>query len=144
MLRNSQKRFCRLENVLECVETPEKRIYNSTELVKVLPVYPREQPLAENTFFALRNLGKGSVGKYGSITVSYEPVTSFVRDQLLMGFIAKLLRVSYKTVKDRTFLRNLFLSSVGKIKGFSKRFFLWIQWKNFYGSRRIEDSFFKL
>ena len=56
-------------------------------------MYQREQPFAENLFFALRNLGKGFVGKYGSFTVLYEPVTGFVRDQLLMGFIAKSLRV---------------------------------------------------
>ena len=84
-------------------------------------MYPREQPLAENLFFALRNLGKGFVGKYGSFTVSYEPATGFVRDQLLMEFIAKSLRVSYETVKDHTFLRNLFLSSVAKKNRFLAR-----------------------
>ena len=57
-------------------------------------MYPREEPLAENLFFVLRNLGKGFVGKYGSFTVSYETVTGFVQNQLLLGFIAKSLRVS--------------------------------------------------
>ena len=87
-------------------------------------MYPREQPLAENPFFAPRNLEKGFVGKYGSSTVSYEPVTGFVRDQLLMGFIAKSLRVSYETVKDRTFLRNLFLSSIAKKTDFQQEVLL--------------------
>ena len=87
-------------------------------------MYPREEPLAENLFFALRNLGKGFLRKYGSFTVSYEPVTDFVQDQLLMGFIAKSLRVSYETVKDCTFLRNLFLSSAAKKTGFQQEVLL--------------------
>ena len=44
-LRNPQKRFRRLENVSKCVKMLKKRIFNSTEPLKVLPADTRGKNL---------------------------------------------------------------------------------------------------
>ena len=79
----------------------QKRIFNSTEPLKVLPADTREEPFAEKPFLLLRNL-KGFVGKYGTFTVLYETLNGFVKTN--RGFIARPLRVPYEAVKDPYFL----------------------------------------
>ena len=88
-LRNPEKRFRRLENVSKCVKILKKRIFNSTEPLMVLTLYPREEPFGEKPFSSLRNLKNGFVGKCRSFIVSYETLNGFVQNQLFMGFITK-------------------------------------------------------
>jgi hypothetical protein len=45
------------------VESLKKRIKISTKLLKVLPVYPSEEPSHAKPFFKFRTAGKGFVGK---------------------------------------------------------------------------------
>ena len=51
--------------------------FKSTEPLKVLFVYPREEPFAKKPIFSLRNLKKGFVGKFGFFRASYEILKDF-------------------------------------------------------------------
>ena len=58
-----------------------KRIFNSTESLKVLRVYPREEPFAKKPIFSLRNLKIGFVKKFETFRASYETFKSSVQNQ---------------------------------------------------------------
>ena len=51
--------------------------FKSTEPLKVLSVYPLEEPFAKKPIFSLRNLKKDFVGKFGSFRTSYETLKDF-------------------------------------------------------------------
>ena len=69
-LRNPQKRFRRLENVSKCVKMLKKRIFNSTEPLKVLLADTREEPSTTKPFLKFRIAEKGFVKKYEAFRVS--------------------------------------------------------------------------
>ena len=98
-LRNPQKRFRRLEKASECVHMLKKRIFNSTEPLKVLPADTREEPFVEKPFFSLRNLKKGFVQKYGTFRVPYGTINGFAINPTKLWFCTKPLRVPYGTLK---------------------------------------------
>ena len=60
---------------------PKKRIFNSTELSKVLPEYPRGEPSAKKPFFSLRNLKISFVKKCETFRASYETLKGLVQNQ---------------------------------------------------------------
>ena len=60
---------------------PKKQIFNSTEPLKVLPVYPREQPFAKKPIFSLRNLKISFVKKFETFRASYEIFKGSVQNQ---------------------------------------------------------------
>ena len=60
-LRNPRKMFRRLENVSKCVKMLKKRIFNSTEPLKVLRADTREEPSTTKPFLKFRIAKKGFV-----------------------------------------------------------------------------------
>ena len=57
---------------------PKKRIFNSTEPLKVLPVYPQEEPFAKKKlFFLQRNLKISFLKKFETFRASYETLKGF-------------------------------------------------------------------
>ena len=56
---------------------PKKRIFNSTELLKVFPEYPRGEPSAKKPFFSLQNLKISFVKKFETFRASYETFKGF-------------------------------------------------------------------
>ena len=93
---------------------PKKRIFNSTELLKVLSVYPRGEPFAKKPISSLRNLEISFVKKCETFRASYETFKGSVQNQYFLGFTAKSLRFSCETLKDPYFPTKPFLSSVAK------------------------------
>ena len=53
------------------------QVFKSTECLKVLSVYPREEPFAKKPIFFATELKKSFVGKYGSFRASYETLKDF-------------------------------------------------------------------
>ena len=76
-LRNPEKRFRRPAKASEWIEMPKKRIFNSTEPLKVLPVYPWEEPFAKKPIFLLRIFKISFVKKFETFRASYETLKGF-------------------------------------------------------------------
>ena len=60
---------------------PKKRIFNSTEPLKVLSMYPQEEPFAKKPIFSLRNLKISFVKKCETFRASYETFKDSVQNQ---------------------------------------------------------------
>jgi hypothetical protein len=71
VLPNPQKRFRGCLKVSKGVESLKKRIKISRKPLKVLPVYPGEEPSPAKPFFKFRTAEKGFVGKYETFRASY-------------------------------------------------------------------------
>ena len=60
---------------------PKKRIFNSTEPLKVLPVYPPEESFAKKPIFLLQNLKISFAKKLEISRASYETFKDPVQNQ---------------------------------------------------------------
>ena len=117
-----------------------KRIFNCTKPLKVLPVYPLEEP-----FLPLRNLKKVSYENTDPLELHIKTLDGFAINPMKLWFCTKPLRVSYEALKDPYFHTKPFFKFHSEKKGFSvKGSSLVFAGRTFKGSVELKNRFLSI